>query len=319
MDILNSITPAKLKEGSHELTDKLTNVYYHATPKSGSDSQYKNIFHHPLSRSFDDDKKTSDSKYFNDMKRINSDALWSSTSRLRQEHYLPVEVKDRLKDFRKEDSSFTLSQQQQQQMFKDHFRDRKQDSSILPSSSKIPMKYIESFMQPSLGEDTISSSSKLDQKQIKELLALTKIAELTAIKKEGVSYPGSAFSLPSITPLISRNEKTSSRGSKKTKAEKQHSYVKKLLLKKPRIAGLLNFLIRSKKSKDLLKFLRSSYDEAMERTMDVEKRHELTDKYNKALHRLLQLWNKRLSQPDGGGREDEDENYSRTKEEKNEK
>ena len=379
MDILKSITPNKLKEGSREITDKLTNVYYHATPNSGSDTQ-KDILHPSLIYSSDgektsnsypyvgkeisdsypsdgkrtsdshpsvgkgtsdsylsderrtsdslpsirkgmsdsypsDGRRTSDSQYINDLKRTSSDLSYTSILNSRQQNLSPEEVVRNYLKNRKHDSS-SLSSTQQKYMFNDYLKDSKQD--ISSSSSSLPMKNMESFTEPSLDQDTLSSNSKLDQSQIKELLALTKIAELTAIKKEGVSHPGRTPSRPSLTPLRSHKYKTTNRASKKTRAEKQqHTRVKKLLSKKPRMRGLLKFLIRSKKSKDLLKFLRSSYDGAMEKTTDVEKRHELTDKYNKALHRLLQLWNKRLSNSDNVN-DDEDGNSSRIEVEENE-
>ena len=407
IDILKSITPNKLKEGNREITDKLTNVYYHASPNSGNDSPHPSFIlpfeggkrtsdSYPLdgkrtsnsfpfdgkgtadsyypdwkrtndaytsdgkrtsdsylsdgsripdSRQLDgktngaynsdqsrtsgstlsdgtrtsdlyplDGKRTSDSQYLDEGKRMKNDLSFTSTSHSRQQNRSPEEiVRDYLKS-RKHDSSssLSLSQQQQKYMFKeDYFRDSKQDSDSVQS----PMKNMESLMEPSLNQDSSSFSSsnnKLDQSQINELLALTKMAELTAIKKEGVSHPGSSPSGPKITPISSRyDKKPTSRASKKIRADnnKQHSRIKKVVTKKPRIRGLLRYLIGSKKSKDLLKFLRSSYDNAMERTEDIEKRHELTDKYNKALHRLLQLWNKRLSKPDDVEHDNEESSH----------
>ena len=368
MEILKSIKPNKLKEG--EITDKLTNVYYHATPNSESGYQYKDIPHSSLILPFEGDKRTADSNpldgkrtsdsfpfdgkgtadsYYSDGKMTNheytsdgkrtsdsyssdeyktpdshqsdgkrtndaynsdvsrtsgstlsdgtgtsdpypldgkrtSDSQYSdegkgtrndpsfiSTSHSRQQNRSPEEiVRDYLKS-RKHDSSL---QQQQKYMFKeDDLRDLKQDSDSIQS----PMRNMESLMEPSLNQDSISSSnSKLDQNQIKELLALTKMAELTAIKKEGVSHPDSSPTRPKITSISSRyNKKPTSRASKKLRADnnKQHSRVKKIVTKKPRIRGLLKYLIGSKKSKDLLKFLRSSYDNAMERTEDLSLIH----------------------------------------------
>uniref|UniRef100_A0A7M5V308 Uncharacterized protein n=1 Tax=Clytia hemisphaerica TaxID=252671 RepID=A0A7M5V308_9CNID len=115
----------------------------------------------------------------------------------------------------------------------------------------------------------------LNPKQIKDLLALTKLAELTAMKKQGVSHPTQSV----------KNTKTD-----------LHTRARELL-KRPRIRTLLRFLVRSRKSKNLLRFLRTSYNDTLKRTGDITKRHELTEKYNKALHRLLELWSKRLPTP----------------------
>ena len=246
MDILKSIAPAKLNGDNREITDKLTNVYHHATPKSRASNP-------------------SDRELHND----------NPIDRKRMKYRNPSN------DGVKQDYAHSFLLTNPSDETKDHSVDRKQGFSTFS-----PTGFTQNLVEPYLSQDPPSSTqSRLDQNQIKDLLALTKIAEITAIKKQGVSHPG-GMSHPVVPTRPSKSKK------------KVHSRVQ-TLLKKPHIRGLLKFLIGSKKSKDLLKFLRSSYDEAMERTQDLEKRHELSDKYNKALHKLLELWNKRLLKPEG--------------------
>ena len=142
-----------------------------------------------------------------------------------------------------------------------------------PTQSAMMRKLLKPYLD---SERANHNNNELDKEQIEDLLRLTKIAELTAIKKQGVTRP-------------TQNKKKTTSSVKKDLHARVHA-----LLKKPRVRTLLHFLIQSRKSKNLLKFLRTSYDDALQKTTDAAKRNELTDKYNKALHRLLELWSKRI-------------------------
>jgi len=145
-----------------------------------------------------------------------------------------------------------------------------------PTQSGVMRKLLKPYLD---NEKNSNNNNQLDKEQIEDLLRLTKIAELTAIKKQDVTHP------------------TQTKNTSAFVKKDLHTRVR-ALLKKPRVRTLLHFLIQSRKSKNLLKFLRNSYDEALGKTSDSAKRDELTDKYNKALRRLLELWSKRVTPGD---------------------
>lgn len=297
IDILKSIAPAKLNSDSRDITDSLTNVRHQATPRIGkqqrpASSYYGDIIklqsHHreyPFSNSNSQHHNTDS---FSSPKSNSYQDLLDANKFIRGRHktHQSLEGDDETSD----GLDFLLG--------------KGKSSSVLSTS---PRKHgsTNHGEEAPYREAAGSKDDKLNPSQIKDLLALTRIAELTAMKKEGVSHPSTPNGKGKLRPLKAHTPTRSSKTKKKLRSQLQ-----KILLKKPpQIKGLLNFLIHSKKSKDLLKFLRSSYDEAIGRTEDVSKRQELTDKYNKALHRLLKLWNKRLpaDESSGGGEQEEED------------
>ena len=144
----------------------------------------------------------------------------------------------------------------------------KTPSATRDATSRASQRSTSGIFKPKNKQRKKGSRAKLNKDQIKELLTLTRIAQLTAIKKHGV------MPLP-------------------TKEADLHTRVHELL-KRPRVRMLIRYLVHSKKSRNVLQYLRSSYKDAIKRTVDSNKRHEITDKYNKAIKSLLQLWSKRL-------------------------
>lgn len=117
----------------------------------------------------------------------------------------------------------------------------------------------------------------LNKDEIHDLLKITKLAELSAVKKHGLAHPTLAVS------------KSSSREDVHLRA--------KTLLKNPRLKRLLEMLVHSKKPNRFLDYLKRSYSEALKRSLTPSKQKLLKLRHSTALKKLFELWEKKEHVP----------------------